>query len=92
MLLKFLTMKKFSHLQPLRARETSKLLGKSEMTLRPGKTYIVSKKGGTKGARGVKLVDKRMKNDKRAMDRATKKRIGGKQGGLSGSKRRRNHK
>jgi len=59
---------------------------------RPGKTYIVSKKGGTKGARGVKLVDKRMKNDKRAMDRATKKRVGGKQGGLSGSKRRRNHK
>jgi AdoMet-dependent rRNA methyltransferase SPB1 len=59
---------------------------------RPSKTYVVSKKGGgTKGGKGVKLVDKRMKNDKRAMDRATKKRKNGKKGGLTGSKRRRNH-
>jgi len=40
---------------------------------RPGKTYVVSKKNGsTKGSKGVKLVDKREKSDKRGMDRATK--------------------
>lgn len=56
------------------------------------KTYVVSKKGGgTKGGKGIKLVDKRMKNDKRSMDRAEKKRKNGKKGGLTGSKRRRNH-
>jgi len=61
-------------------------------TSRPSKSYVVSKKGGgTKGGKGVKLVDKRMKNDKRAMDRATKKKKNGKKGGLTGSKRRRNH-
>lgn len=60
---------------------------------RPGKSYVVSKKNGsTKGAKGVKLVDKRMRNDKRALDRSTKKRKNGKQGGLTGSKKRRNHK
>lgn len=59
---------------------------------RPSKTYVVSKKGGgTKGGKGLKLVDKRMKNDKKAMDRATKKRKAGKKGGLTGSKRRRHH-
>ncbi len=59
---------------------------------RPGKTYLVSKKGGsTRGGKGVKLVDKRMKNDKRSMDRAVKKRKHGKKGGLTGSKRRRQH-
>jgi len=58
----------------------------------PGKTYVVSKKGGqTKGGKGMKLVDKREKNDKRAMERAGKKRKG-KKGGLTGSKRRRHHK
>ena len=60
---------------------------------KPGKTYVVSRKGGgTKGGKGVKLVDKRMKNDKRSMDRSTKKQKNGKQGGLTGSKRRRHHK
>ena len=59
---------------------------------RPGKTYVVSKKGGkTKGGKGIKLVDKRMKNDKRSMDRAASKKKNGKKGGLTGSKRRRNH-
>eukprot|EP00566_Odontella_aurita_P002225 CAMPEP_0113573206 /NCGR_PEP_ID=MMETSP0015_2-20120614/26492_1 /TAXON_ID=2838 /ORGANISM="Odontella" /LENGTH=1090 /DNA_ID=CAMNT_0000476265 /DNA_START=159 /DNA_END=3428 /DNA_ORIENTATION=- /assembly_acc=CAM_ASM_000160 len=54
---------------------------------RPGKTYVISKKGGkTKGGKGIKLVDRRMVNDKRSMDRATKKRKKGKQGGLTGSK------
>mmetsp|Transcript_5706 Transcript_5706/g.8547 ORF Transcript_5706/g.8547 Transcript_5706/m.8547 type:complete len:1066 (-) Transcript_5706:94-3291(-) len=60
---------------------------------RPEKTYVVSKKGGgTRGGKGIKLVDKRMKNDKRSMDRATSKRKHGKKGGLTGSKRRRHHK
>ncbi len=60
---------------------------------RPGKTYVVSKKGGgSKGGKGVKLVDKREKSDKRSMERATKKNKNGKKGGLTGSKRRRHHK
>uniref|UniRef100_A0A7S4AEZ0 rRNA methyltransferase n=1 Tax=Pseudo-nitzschia australis TaxID=44445 RepID=A0A7S4AEZ0_9STRA len=57
------------------------------------KEYVVSKKGqGSRGVKGGVMVDKRMKNDKRGMDRATKKRKSGKKGGLTGSKRRRNHK
>lgn len=59
---------------------------------KPGKTYVVSKKGrGARGAKGVKFVDKRMRNDKKAMERSMKKKSGGKRGGLTGSKRRRNH-
>ena len=58
-----------------------------------GKQYIVSKKGqGKKGVKGGVMVDKRMKNDKRGMERAAKKRKHGKKGGLTGSKRRRHHK
>ncbi|GMI13933.1 hypothetical protein TrVE_jg908 [Triparma verrucosa] len=54
-----------------------------------GKTYVVAKKnGGKQGGKGVKLVDKRLKSDKRGMDRAKKK---GKKGGLTGGKRRRHH-
>jgi AdoMet-dependent rRNA methyltransferase SPB1 len=35
--------------------------------------YVVSRKNGTaQGGKGIKLVDKRMKNDKRGMDRAAK--------------------
>jgi AdoMet-dependent rRNA methyltransferase SPB1 len=60
---------------------------------RPGKSYVVAKKGrGAKGAKGVKVVDKRMKSDKRSMERTEKKRSKGKQNGLVGSKKRRNHK
>ena len=60
---------------------------------RLGKTYVISKKGGgTKGGKGIKLVDKRMKNDKRSMDRSTKKKKNGKKGGMTGSKKRRHHK
>lgn len=60
---------------------------------KPSKTYVVSKKGGgTRGGKGIKLVDKRMRNDKRSMERSTKKSKHGKKGGLTGSKRRRNHK
>eukprot|EP00980_Cylindrotheca_fusiformis_P004447 scaffold948_cov106-Cylindrotheca_fusiformis.AAC.19 len=57
-----------------------------------GKEYVVAKKGGgNRGVKGTKLVDKRMKNDKRSMDRAVKKRKGGNKGALTGSKRRRSH-
>jgi len=60
---------------------------------KPGKTYVVSKKGGgSKGGKGIKLVDKREKNDKRAQERTNKKRKFGKKGGLTGSKKRRHHK
>lgn len=60
---------------------------------KPGKTYVLSKKGGgTKGGKGIKLVDKRMRSDKRSMERADKKRKHGKKGGLTGSKKRRNHR
>jgi len=60
---------------------------------RPGKTYVVSKKGGgSKGGKGIKLVDKREKNDKRATERITKRKKNGKKGGMTGSKRRRHHK
>merc|ERR1711967_87838 len=57
------------------------------------KQYVVSKKGqGNKGVKGGVMVDKRLKNDKRGMERATKKRKNGKKGGMTGSKRRRHHK
>lgn len=60
---------------------------------RPSKTYVVSKKGGgTKGGKGVKLVDKRMRSDKRGQAHADKKKKSGKTGGLTGGKKRRNHK
>jgi AdoMet-dependent rRNA methyltransferase SPB1 len=57
-----------------------------------GKKYVVAKKGqGKYGVKGAKMVDKRLKTDKRSMDRATKKKKNGKKGGLTGSKRRRHH-
>ncbi|KAL9181616.1 hypothetical protein ACHAXT_010421 [Thalassiosira profunda] len=60
---------------------------------RPGKTYVVSKKGGgSKGGKGIKLVDKREKNDKRALERIGKRKKNGKKGALTGGKRRRHHK
>lgn len=58
---------------------------------KPGKKeYVVAKKG-RKGVKGTVSVDKRMKNDKRSMERAQKKRKSGKKGGLVGSKKRRHH-
>ncbi|KAL7544874.1 hypothetical protein ACHAWF_008235 [Thalassiosira exigua] len=60
---------------------------------RPGKTYVVARKGGgSKGGKGIKLVDKREKNDKRATERIGKRKKQGKKGGMTGSKRRRHHK
>lgn len=77
------TMKLKAISKAMRGKEASK----------PGKTYVVAKKGGkSKGGKGIKLVDKREKNDKRGLERAMKKKKNGKKGGLTGSKRRRNHK
>lgn len=59
-----------------------------------GKKYVVAKKGrgNIGGVKGAKVVDKRMKKEKRATDRIDKTKKKGKQNGLSGSKKRRNHK
>eukprot|EP00526_Cylindrotheca_closterium_P002697 CAMPEP_0113635820 /NCGR_PEP_ID=MMETSP0017_2-20120614/18677_1 /TAXON_ID=2856 /ORGANISM="Cylindrotheca closterium" /LENGTH=1028 /DNA_ID=CAMNT_0000546627 /DNA_START=17 /DNA_END=3103 /DNA_ORIENTATION=- /assembly_acc=CAM_ASM_000147 len=60
---------------------------------RKGKEYVVAKKGGgTRGGKGMKVVDKRMLSDKRSMERATRKKKNGKRGGMTGSKKRRHHK
>lgn len=58
---------------------------------RPSKTYVVAKKGATQGGKGVKLVDKRLKNDKRSMNRSISRKKNGKKGGLTGNKKRRSH-
>mmetsp|Transcript_24827 Transcript_24827/g.44650 ORF Transcript_24827/g.44650 Transcript_24827/m.44650 type:complete len:1047 (+) Transcript_24827:68-3208(+) len=60
---------------------------------KPGKTYVMSTKGGgNKGGKGIKLVDKREKSDKRATERITKKKKHGKKNSMTGGKRRRQHK
>mmetsp|Transcript_9122 Transcript_9122/g.12954 ORF Transcript_9122/g.12954 Transcript_9122/m.12954 type:complete len:1162 (-) Transcript_9122:205-3690(-) len=77
------TMKLKAISKAMRGQEASK----------PGKTYVVAKKGAVnKGGKGLKIVDKRMRSDKRGVERADKKRKKGKQGGLTGSKKRRHHK
>ena len=58
---------------------------------RPSKTYVVAKKGAKQGGKGIKLVDKRLKNDKRSMTRSASRKKNGKKGGLTGSKKRRSH-
>ena len=77
--------------ETMKLKAISKALQKGgDNSKRPGKQYVVAKKGVAKqGGKGIKVVDKRMKNDKRSMDRAKK---GGKRGGLTGSKKRRHHK
>jgi AdoMet-dependent rRNA methyltransferase SPB1 len=46
---------------------------------KPSKTYVVARKGRVnKAGKGVKLVDKRMKKDKRGMDRADQRKKGSK--------------
>ena len=77
----------------MKLKAISKAL-RGQETKKPGKTYVVAKRGRGANApgKGVKVVDKRMKSDKRAADRIEKKRKKGKQNGLTGSKRRRHHK
>lgn len=76
--------------EAMKLKSISKALRSNDT--RKGKELVVAKKGrGGKGVKGGKVVDKRMKNDKRAMERATKKKKGGKKGGLTGSKKRRHH-
>jgi len=78
--------------EAMKLRTISKAL-RSNDTKGKGKDYVVAKKGmGGKGVKGKSLVDKRMVSDKRGMERASKKRKHGKKGGLTGSKKRRNHK
>ena len=76
--------------EAMKLKAISKAL-RTQDTRKPSKTYVVAKKGRNTGAKGVKLVDKRLKSDKVAMERAQKKRKKGKQGGLTGSKKRRHH-
>lgn len=75
--------------EAMKLKAISKAL-RSQDAKKPSKTYVVAKKGSL-GAKGVKLVDKRMKNDKRAMERSQKTKKKGKQNKLVGSKKRRNH-
>lgn len=79
--------------EAMKLKAISKAL-RSQETRKPGKTYVVAKKGrGMKaGGKGVKVVDKRMRSDKRAMERVEKKKRKGKQNGLVGSKKRRHHR
>jgi AdoMet-dependent rRNA methyltransferase SPB1 len=77
--------------ESMKLKAISKAL-RGQESKKPGKQYIVAKKGrANKGTKGAKVVDKRMKSDKRAMDRVEKKKRKGKQNGLVGSKKRRNH-
>jgi len=77
--------------EAMKLKAISKAMRGNEAS-RPSKTYVVSKKGGgAAGGRGIKVVDARMRSDKRGMERATKKRKTGKKGGMTGSKKRRNH-
>ena len=75
--------------EAMKLKQISKAL-RSADGKKGGKEYIVAKKG-RKGVKGAVMVDKRMKNDKRAMERTTKKKKTGKKGGLTGGKRRRHH-
>ena len=80
--------------EAMKLKAISKAL-RSEDGKSSGKKYVVAKKGrgaGAGGMKGTKVVDKRLKSDKRAMDRASSKKKHGKKGGMTGSKRRRHHK
>lgn len=75
--------------EAMKLKAISKAL-RSQDARKPSKTYVVAKKGSI-GAKGVKLVDKRMKSDKRSLERAQKTKKKGKQNKMVGSKKRRNH-
>jgi len=76
----------------MKLKSISKAL-RSEDSKSSGKKYVVAKKSqGKYGVKGATLVDKRLRSDKRSMERSTKKKKDGKKGGLTGGKRRRHHK
>jgi len=77
--------------EAMKLRAISKAL-RGQEARNPGKSYVVAKRGKTnQGGKGVKLVDKRMRSDKRALERIDKKKKHGKRNKLVGSKRRRQH-
>lgn len=60
--------------EAMKLKAISKAL-RGQDSKKPGKTYVVAKKGRTnKGGKGMVVVDKRMKCDKRAMKRAEKRK------------------
>jgi AdoMet-dependent rRNA methyltransferase SPB1 len=76
--------------ESMKLKQISKALRSDEAKKGASKQYVISKKG-SKGVKGATMVDKRLKSDKRSMERKQKTRKGGKKGGLTGSKRRRDH-
>jgi AdoMet-dependent rRNA methyltransferase SPB1 len=79
--------------EAMKLKAISKAMRGKDGQKSPGKTYVIARKGGTnKGGKNMKVVDKRLKSDKRAMDRKDKVNKKGKQNGLTGSKKRRHHK
>ena len=61
--------------ESMKLKAISKAL-RGQASKRPGKTYVVAKKGrgGKIGGKNVKVVDKRMKSDKRGLERAEKRK------------------
>lgn len=61
--------------ESMKLKAISKAL-RGQTAKRPGKTYVVAKKGrgGKVGGKNVKVVDKRMKSDKRGLERAEKRK------------------
>ena len=60
--------------ESMKLKAISKAL-RGQTTKRPSKSYVVAKKGrGGKVGKNVKVVDKRMKSDKRGLDRAEKRK------------------
>jgi hypothetical protein len=58
----------------MKLKAISKAL-RGQETRKPSKTYVVAKKGRASkyAKKGVKMVDRRMKSDKRGMDRKEKR-------------------
>jgi len=81
--------------EALKLKAISKAM-RGQEAKKPEKRYVVAKRASTAkgagGAKGVKLVDKRMRSDKRGNERAEKRKKGkGVGGGYVGSKKRRHH-
>jgi hypothetical protein len=74
----------------MKLKQISKALRSDEEKKGASKHFVVSSKG-SRGVKGATMVDKRLKSDKRLMERSQKTRKGGKKRGLTGSKQRRDH-